>query len=390
MDVHLVRMLLDAGADVKVCPCGDRKYAGCVFKDLDLTSPNIEEVVELLSSNGAPMHRCKSILRPLRLAIEQNFPEMVRFLLMKATDIDLLPDEDQGKTSLQLAAEKGLDEIVQILIEFNVDTNASPAEYRGATAIQFAAIQGNFKILQLLLAAGANLFAHRGDWTGRTALEGAAEHGRLDMAQFILMKSTEMKGTYFEHQLCRAIKYARRSGYMVLAELIRSHQVERYGSSECRGHESVFVLGKVSEYDLEEMRQLQAAFPGRCFDSELYEEEVDPAFLISSSVISDTLTEMSDDSDDFESAYQDSNSIAAPSALANNQESFIPNQAIIDVVSATEMEGVDFHNAWHPEEPHLEQGYQYVYDEMLMIPPFDIDQIVPEVTSSGFIVEEHL
>ncbi|PQE22461.1 multiple ankyrin repeats single kh domain protein [Rutstroemia sp. NJR-2017a BVV2] len=383
MEIHWVRVLLDAGADVNACPDGNYRYADCIFDYLKLTSQNIEEMVELLIAIGARINRCKSREPPLHRAVSQNLPAVVRLFLLKGADINLLPGQYHGRTALQLAAEENLVDMVKILIESGADTNARPAEYGGATAIQFAAINGNFKILQLLLAASANLFAPRGIWNGRTALEGAAEHGRLDMVQFILMKFTEMEGLYFEHQLCRAIKYARDSGHGVLAEMIQSHQVEKYGSSDCRGHESVFVLelrGESWEWDdMELLIQARTVFPGRCFDSDLYDEELDPAVLWP---LSD------DDSDEFESADQDSKSIAAPSAPVNNQEPFIPNQDIIDVVSPTEMEGVDFGNDWHPEEPHSQQGYQHGYDEMLMVPPFDIDQMVPEVTSPGFIIEE--
>jgi ankyrin repeat protein len=390
MDINLVRTLLDTGADVNVCPGENYVHADCVFDYLDLTLPNLEEMVELLSANGARINRCKSRHPPLHRAAYQNLSAVVRLFLLKGAEIDLQPGGDFSRTALQEAAAEDLVDMVGILIECGADTNAGPAEFGGATAIQFAAINGNFKILQLLLAANADLFARRGYFDGRTALEGAAENGRLDMVQFILEKSTEVEELYFEHQLCRAIQYARKSGHIVLAEMIRSHQVERYGSSECRGHESVFVLDSNLLGSWEEKSQAQAAFPRRCFDSTVYEEAIDPAVWGLCLDNSDTPTKMSDDSDDFESTNQDSKSIASPSALANNPEPAILDQDIFDVVSPAEMEGVDFHNALHPGEPNSEQGYQHGYDEMLMIPPFDIDQIVPETTISGFIVEEPL
>ncbi|PQE20526.1 ankyrin repeat protein [Rutstroemia sp. NJR-2017a BBW] len=386
MDIHLVQVLLDAGADVNACP-GEYPYSDdCAFDHLELTSPNIEEMVELLIASGARINRCKSKNVPLHRAVSQELPAVVRLFLLKGSDINLLPAHDFGRTVLQKAAENDSVDIVVFLIESGADTNASPAEHGGATAIQFAAMNGNFKILQLLLAENANLFAPRGIWNGRTALEGAAEHGRLDMVQFILNKSTEVEGLYFEHQLCRASKYARKSGHIALAEMIQSHQTERYGSSGCCGHESVFVLGSTYDYDSGERQKLQAAFPSRCFDSTLYEEEFDPEDFWSSPVNSDSSTEMS--GDDSESGDQDSDSITSPSAPANDQESFTPDQDISGVVSPAAMEGVDFHNTWHPEEPSSEQGYQLGYDEMLAIPPFDIDPIVPEATSPGFIIEE--
>ncbi|PQE28738.1 ankyrin repeat protein [Rutstroemia sp. NJR-2017a WRK4] len=385
MDIYWVRVLLDAGADVNVCLGEDLDGLDCIFDHLELTSPNIEEMVELLIASGAPINHCKSTFPPLHRAVSEDLPAMVRLFLLKGAHINLLPTQNRGRTALQNAAEEDSVDMVVFLIESGADTNAHPAAYSGATAIQFAAMNGNFEILQLLLAAGANLFAPRGTWNGRTALEGAAEHGRLYMVQFILKKSIEMEGLYTEHQLCRASKYARKSGHIVLAQMIESHQVERYGSSGCCGHESVFVLGSDYYGDLERIKQLQAAFPSRFFDSDFYEEKVDLADFVSSS---------DDDSEEFGSTDQDSGSIASPSAPANDQESSIQNQDIIDAVSPAAMEGVQwtpsvhFHNAWHPEEPHAQQGYPHGYDEMLMVPPFDNDQIVPEATSPGFISEE--
>jgi ankyrin repeat protein len=378
MDIHWVRMLLDAGADVNACHSGNLSDADCVFDQLILTSPNIEEMVELLIASGACINRCKSTYPLLRRAVSQQLPAIVRLLLLKGADINLLPGECSVRTALQTAAARDLVDMVVILIGSGADTNVSPAAYEGATAIQFAAMNGNFEVLQLLLTANANLFAPRGIWRGRTALEGAAEHGRLDMVQFILKKSIQIEGLYFEHQLCRASKYARKSGHIVLAEMIQSYQVERYGSAECCGHESVFVLeSRVTpgRWGERELLQAQTAFPGRCFDSVLYDQELGPAEFWSLF------------GDDSESADH-SDSIASPSAPANDQESFIPDQDIMEVVSPAEMEGVDFRNDWHPEVPHSQQGYQHGYDEMLMIPPFDTDQIVPEATSPDFIIEE--
>ncbi|KAM3086288.1 hypothetical protein ACMFMF_000241 [Clarireedia jacksonii] len=382
MDIDWVRTLLEAGADVNVCP-GEASDYGCAFDHLNWSSSNIEAMVELLCANGALINCCKAVRPPLQHAVQANLPGMVRLFLSKGANINPIPHIPMAyrKTALQLAVEHNLGDIVEILIGSNADVNASPAEEYGATAIQFAAINGNFKILQLLLTAGANLFACRGRWGGRTALEGAAEHGRLDMVQFILMKSTEMEGLYFEHQFCRAIKFARMGGHISLSEMIRSHQIDRYGSSECRGHEAVFVFESQWGWYGKKMLQIRAIDPSRDFDEKVYDEEFDQALFDSLSVVS------SDDSEDLESERQEPNSITSPSGLVNHQESVMPGQVMNNQESSTEIDGVDYHDPWHPELPY-EQGYQHGYDEILMIPPFDSDQIVPETTNPGFIIEE--
>lgn len=147
-DFDLVKMLLDAGADIDAIDID----TGETLLQKTLAEPDLD-VVKLLLERGANVN---------------------------------IPATDSEGTPLQKAILYEEPEIAGLLIEYGADVNAFPAKKDGATALQAAAIHGYYGLALRLLECGADVAAAAAPIYGRTAIDGAAENGRLDMLQLLL------------------------------------------------------------------------------------------------------------------------------------------------------------------------------------------------------------
>ncbi|PQE27750.1 ankyrin repeat protein [Rutstroemia sp. NJR-2017a BVV2] len=221
---------------------------------IDFKHKDAVKILKLLGVTAAEINSYSLKSHRSQTAIQKAIsdgccPSTVNYLLSQGADINSMAGIHSGRTALQAAAEKDRDDIVELLIGKGACVNACPASWFGATAFQFAAINGNFKIAQLLLEAGADAFAPRGKHISRSAIEGAAELGRLDMVLYLLHLADSVVGIDFEHQLCRATKWAWNRGHFVLSETIQGHQKDKFGRVHCERverHDTDFYLTNIS------------------------------------------------------------------------------------------------------------------------------------------------
>ncbi|WP_323682845.1 sigma-70 family RNA polymerase sigma factor [Lamprobacter sp.] len=89
--------------------------------------------------------RSKKMTILMRLAVNENIPEVIRVRLAKGDDIDAV--ESQGRTALMLAAQKGYLNICETLLEDGADL--STVDNCGETAISLAILAGHDNIVEL-------------------------------------------------------------------------------------------------------------------------------------------------------------------------------------------------------------------------------------------------
>ncbi|KAH6880827.1 ankyrin repeat protein [Thelonectria olida] len=149
--VHLVRRLLELGADVNAPPSAT---SGCTA---------------------------------LQAAAAAGYMTILKLLLQHGADINGAPARHKGYTALQGACFRGHIEVVDLLLQEGADIHALGGIYGDGMALHAAAEKGRVDILQRLLTAGADVNAcsfKRG--RGQTALQSAVARGHDQAKQFLI------------------------------------------------------------------------------------------------------------------------------------------------------------------------------------------------------------
>ncbi|KAH6885448.1 ankyrin repeat-containing domain protein [Thelonectria olida] len=200
-------------------PTLDSIWDGCVLTHVRASLK--EPLMRMMIDAGADINICSDRFQtPLQDAIRNRESNVVRLLLDKNADVNGSPVANYGRTALQAASANGDLSLVQELVNRGARINALPAENGGATAIQLAAIRGHFSVAVFLVENGADVNAAAAPREGRTALEGAAEWGRHDMVHFLLENDKEDET--IEERCQKAAKFAEGNGHAIIAGILRA------------------------------------------------------------------------------------------------------------------------------------------------------------------------
>ncbi|MEO0801659.1 MAG: ankyrin repeat domain-containing protein [Cyanobacteria bacterium J06642_2] len=146
-DTGLVRLLLDAGADVNAY------YSHLGWTPLHLAAQGQMELAELLLHRGADIEKPdKYRLRPLHVAASHGEAEIVRLLLDNGADIEA---NSNAGTPLHAAAGKGHAEAISTLLDRGAICDRRDG--LGKTALHLAIDREHFEAVRVLLQRGANV-----------------------------------------------------------------------------------------------------------------------------------------------------------------------------------------------------------------------------------------
>ncbi|MDB5248065.1 MAG: ankyrin repeat protein [Segetibacter sp.] len=141
---------------------------------------NVELVEKLYAANpeiiNAEDHKG---FTPLILAVYNNQPQIVDFLLKKGAKLE--PGDMAGNTALMGVCFKGYKEVAEQLLEAGADVNQRNSN--GATALTFAATFGHQEIAEMLLKNGADI--NIPDARGKTPLDHARIQENWNMVDLI-------------------------------------------------------------------------------------------------------------------------------------------------------------------------------------------------------------
>ncbi|MDM1292885.1 ankyrin repeat domain-containing protein [Sphingobacterium sp. N143] len=138
---QIIRILLQHTKSMTIheaCAAGLTSYVEAIIQQLP-------SVVNEWSSHG---------FTPLALATYFNKADIVRLLLSKKVDPNVVTKNEQFTYPLHIAASNNNEEIGKLLIEADADVNAVQAT--GDTALHFAAQHGNIELIIALLEFGAD------------------------------------------------------------------------------------------------------------------------------------------------------------------------------------------------------------------------------------------
>ncbi|MDO5470227.1 MAG: ribosomal protein L7/L12 [Akkermansia sp.] len=164
-NAKLVKLLLEAGADIEQRPTNDSipplHYVVSLNDD--------QELVRLLIKSGANINACDDGGdTPLHVATDCAADINMRLLLQAGANIEA--QNAQGQTPLHFATEQEDETVISLLINHGANVNAQTND--GRTPLHWAARNDAAKVLPILLNHGANV--HEKDNDGWTPLHWAS------------------------------------------------------------------------------------------------------------------------------------------------------------------------------------------------------------------------
>lgn len=155
--LHLVRLLLERGADVNRPARGDSGQTA------------LQAACTIYSSTQERY---------------SNAIELIKFLIEQGADVNAPPSPKYGYTALQAAAASGNFEVALLLLEHGADINAPPSEDGGFSELDLASLFGKLDMVHFLLDLGALSF-YRGESGYRGSIRIAERGGKQATADMI-------------------------------------------------------------------------------------------------------------------------------------------------------------------------------------------------------------
>ncbi|KAH7486234.1 hypothetical protein FOMA001_g4206 [Fusarium oxysporum f. sp. matthiolae] len=156
-----------------------------------LIEPDVQE-----NRNQPP--RYEGILTPLQMSIQQNWGDITKILLDAGATIDYR--HPTTATALQMACglsspDRMKTELIEVLLAKGADINALPGENGGRTTIQAAVECGDHELLKLLLSKGGDLFASSSKNNGLTVFQAALRSGSAELMTYVFLELGSQGGS---------------------------------------------------------------------------------------------------------------------------------------------------------------------------------------------------
>ena len=188
---ELMEVLISAGASVDGHECGDSPLQIAVkVDDITLAMSLIAYGANISAPADWPFGKTA-----VQAASANGNIDLLELLLNGVSNIwrlqtiDAPPTRIGGRTALQAAAEKGQVEALVFLLELGANVNGLPAERFGVTTLQAAAISGSLTIANIVLLAGADTNTPLGTLSALTV---AVSQDNLPMFELLLQNGLDV------------------------------------------------------------------------------------------------------------------------------------------------------------------------------------------------------
>lgn len=179
------------------------------------------EIVELLLERGADVNtEGYNYTSPLSIACQNGYKDIAALLLRYKANIEYQADAEYDRP-LHIACQNGYIEIVKLLLEYGANINA--CKYNDATPLHVACEYGYDDIVQLLIFHKANIHAEgKYDYT---LLKAASLGGHVDVVKTLINNGIDANLKEY-HANGTALLIACRRGDVRLVELLLAHQAD--------------------------------------------------------------------------------------------------------------------------------------------------------------------
>jgi hypothetical protein len=160
-------------------------YASCGYGPpiVDAAAQGDCNILRVLLDAGADVNKTRGDrVTAIQVATKFNHREVVRVLIDAGADVNKLRGDDGA--SIQIAAMYNFIEIAHMLLQANANPNACGGSL--ATAIQEAASRGYIEIVKMLIGAGANLNATKSRGERTTAINLARQNGHQNIVDILV------------------------------------------------------------------------------------------------------------------------------------------------------------------------------------------------------------
>lgn len=188
--VEALNLLIEAGANIDA-PMGALGITALHMACYTINRTMVERVISYDPDLEARMNG----VTPLFTAVSVGDADIVQLLLDAGADATALTmgDVGGGESILHMAVAHYKTWLLRPLLQRGADANVIGMSPAGQTALHIAAQCGNAEALQILIAAGADVLARYTD--GTTALHLAAYHGHVQAAEVLLKHGLDVSAT---------------------------------------------------------------------------------------------------------------------------------------------------------------------------------------------------
>lgn len=200
-------LLLSLGADVNMMTVRDGYSA--IHMMVEYNRVEMLHAVHRICGNAADFNATTRlhVETPLHMAAYHGFPDVVRFLLEVAPNVNIRAESRSGRTPLAVAAGDGDIEIVRLLVRAGAPVNHQTSQQTPPPLCD-AAASGKFYVVQFLCENGADVLWQSD--SGTSALSMAASNGYADVVEYLAeaMGSHQDTAMYFSSALRGALNVA--------------------------------------------------------------------------------------------------------------------------------------------------------------------------------------
>jgi ankyrin repeat protein len=210
-NLEVVKLLVEAGAEVNPAECGDYTPLGAAVRGFNRTrGGSTIGIVKYLVEAGANIHRSGAEASVTLLAVFGEDVKVLRYLVESGAELDV-PKEFTKATELRYV------DVIKYLIQQGADVNARLSGEYGSVLERAGAEDVTLRVTKALVEAGANvnLLSKDGEYGSPLAATAASYLGGMERVRYLLQKGADVNLSLPQGKYGNALNAAATNRYEV-------------------------------------------------------------------------------------------------------------------------------------------------------------------------------